>query len=235
MNCHDRSDLAPRYFSGELDPVRATEFAGHLKTCASCARDQELDAQLRRSVGAEPVDTAALDREVRGRILRRTQMRRMWIKAGIAAVFVVGILIYRYRPTPESLYAAAAQDHQREVVDHQRRTWISNSAEIDALAARQGISPAEVAAISEPGYHLNRAKLCRLNGRVFLHLVYSGGERDFSVFLRPPDSPHVARVEIEGVGNECVAKFETVHVTALVVTAGSTDAAAIAQSAARVL
>ena len=234
MNCNDRSDLASRYFSGELDAARAAEFAEHLKACASCARDQEVDTQLRK-LSAEPLDTAPLDREIRSRIARNAQMRRMWIKVGIAAAFVIGILVYRYRSAPESIYAAAAQDHQREVVEHQRRAWISNRSEIDTLAARQGISAAEIAAISEPGYHLDHAKLCRLNGRVYLHLVYSGGARDFSVFLRPPDSPRIERVEIEGVGNECVATFETPHVTALVVTAGSTEAAVIAQAAARVL
>ena len=38
------------------------------------------------------------------------------------------------------------------------------------------------------GYHMEHAKLCRLNGRIFLHVVYSDGSREFSLFLRQPDS-----------------------------------------------
>jgi anti-sigma factor RsiW len=235
MNCNDRSDLSSRYSLGELDEARAADFADHLKRCPACASDQELDAQLHRAVIAESVNAGRVDGEIRTRIARAAHLRRLWVKAGIAAAVVIGLLIYRYRPAPDSIYAAAAQDHQREVVDHQRRTWISSAPEISALAARQGLSTSDVDAISEPGYHVDRAKLCRLNGRIFLHLVYSGGPREFSVFLRPPDHPRIAPVQIEGIGNECVATFETVHVTGLVVTAGSTDAAVIAQTAARVL
>jgi anti-sigma factor RsiW len=237
MNCNDASELSPLYLSGELDAARAAELAAHLDACPDCARAVELDSRLRRAVLAERLDTTRADLEIRRRIGRQQRWRRVSIATGIAAMLAVGIVVYprvyHVVTRDSAVYAAAAQDHRREVVDHERRTWISQTEQVDALAARQGISAPPPASIA--GFHLEHGKLCRLNGHLFLHLVYANGHRDFSLFLRQPDSTDVAADRVADVGNECVAGFKTARTAGLVVTTEARDAAEIARTAAAAL
>ena len=233
MNCNDVIELSPAYLSGELDPARAAAVAAHLDSCADCARDVDLDTRLRRTVLAEPVDTATADLAIRRRVAREARLRRMSIAVGIAALLVVGIVVHRaVSVKTASVYAAAAQDHRREVVNHESRRWISEPEQMDALATRQGISATAPVAIA--GYHVEHAKLCRLNGRIFLHVVYSDGAREFSLFLRQPDA-HPTPVQVAGADGEQVAAFETAHVAAIIVTDRAADAAEFAALAAAAL
>jgi anti-sigma factor RsiW len=234
MNCNDVIELSPLYLSGELDPERAAAVTAHLNGCADCARDVELDTRLRRTVLAEPVDTANADLAIRRRVAREARLRRMSIAAGIAALLVVGVVVYRsVSVKTASVFAAAAQDHRREVVNHESRRWVSQPEQMDALATREGISTAAPAAIA--GYHVEHAKLCRLNGRIFLHVVYSDGAREFSLFLRQPDSQNPAPVHVTGAEGEQIAAFETAHVSAMIVTDHAADAAEFATLAAAAL
>jgi hypothetical protein len=126
--------------------------------------------------------------------------------------------------------ADAARDHRVEVVEHQRRTWLTDAAVIEALAERRGLSAPGAEAIAPAGYRLERGKLCRLGGRVFLHLVYSNGAREFSFYLRdssPSETfPGTARtIGNLNLGREHVAQVPSARFTALVVTDESQDAA----------
>jgi anti-sigma factor RsiW len=235
MNCNDVLDLSPQYRAGELDAERAAAVAAHLNACPDCARDVELDARLRRVVLAEPVDTAAADVAIRRRLNREIRLRRVSFAAGIAALLLVGLglMMYRAGTGSKTIYAAAAQDHRREVIEHERRAWVSQPERWDALAARQGISPSAPSAIA--GYHVEHAKLCRLNGRIFLHVVYSDGSREFSLFLHQPDSQRLTPVHVASSGGEQVAAFETAHVSAMIVADRATDAAEFARIAAAAL
>jgi len=55
-----------------------------------------------------------------------------------------------------------------------------------------------VAKVAPQGYELNRARLCMLDGRVYLHLVYAGNAGEFSVFLRQRSTEVLSR---RGAGN----------------------------------
>jgi anti-sigma factor RsiW len=228
MNCIDVADLSPLYLSGELEAARAADFDEHVKGCADCAHDVELDRRLRRAVLAEPIDTASADCAIRRVTARRSRWRPVSIAAGIAATLVVGILIYRAAARAAPIYAAAAQDHRREVIDHELRNWVTQPEQLIALASRLGISESAPASID--GYRLEHAKLCRLNGRVFLHAVYSDGSREFSLFLCQPES-HGSPIRIEGSDGQKIAAFETAHVTAMIVADRADDAAGFAQAA----
>ncbi len=236
MNCQELTELSPLYLSGELDRARAAAFAAHLDACPDCARAVEFDTRLRQAVLAEPldrkIDTEACDLRIRGAIARQQRLRRIRMAAGLAATVLLGALLYRAATHATPVYAAAAQDHRREVADHERRNWVAQPDQMSALASRLGISESLPAAID--GYRLEHAKLCRLNGRIFLHAVYSDGSREFSLFLREPDS-HASPVRITSSGGEQVAAFETAHVTALIVADRSSDAAEFARFAAAAL
>jgi hypothetical protein len=183
--------------------------------------EEEIDAQLRDAILREPLDTAGLDARIRERMDRSRIQRGKWIAAfGVAAV--VTLLIGGYWLLPNrsamALCVDAARDHRIEVIEHQRRTWLTDPAAIDAMAARRGLSaPAE--ALAPPDYRISRGKLCRLGGQVFLHFVYSDGAHEFSLYLRDRVAGQPAvRADL---GSANVALIESARFTALVVTAGS--------------
>jgi anti-sigma factor RsiW len=246
MNCADIAELAPLYIGGDLDAGRASEFDAHLKTCSACVRELEiqsrLDARLREALLAEEIDVAAVDRRIREMVaqgsladaMKRVRpVRRAWVSAaiGIAAAFLLAVAAYLLVPGRASqVYADAAGDHQDEVVQHSPRRWFTDPSQIDALAQRLGMDvvvPDELAS----GFHLEHAKICRLNGHLYLHAVYTDGTREFSLFLRPRDDEKFdARVRgfANGrllrecaSGNERLASFTTPHLNAVVATGGS--------------
>jgi hypothetical protein len=143
--------------------------------------DAQLDLELRAAIQAEPLDTAALD----ARILRELNLKRVhrgkWIAAiGIAALLAIAVGGYFLFPNRSVVVCHdAVLDHRIEVVNGSPRKWLTDAADIKALAIKQGLLvPAPV------GYRLERGKLCRLGGHVFLHLVYTDGTHEASLYLR---------------------------------------------------
>ncbi len=249
MNCAAVLNLAPLYLTGELEPERAGEVAAHIKDCASCTwelgQQRAFDAMLREAVLAEDVDSSRVERGVRLAIRRlvggepRGQgSTAMDVRvAGVAAVLVLLLAVFLMRARP--VYAAAAKDHRLEIVELQPRKWSTDRASIAALAQRQGVPDSVIDRIAPTGYHLAQGKLCFLDGKVFLHLVYANETGKVSVFLRPADRivyAHDGGVHAESHGAEHVAGFQDRKVSALFVTEQSGDAAMrFARSAAAVI
>ena len=138
MNCNDAQELSPLYRAGELDAERAAALAAHLAGCRDCARDVELDERLSKAVLAEPVDTSRADLAIRRGIDSRIRMRRVWIAAGVAAMLVVALVISRASAGSKAVFAAAAQDHRREVIDHEKRTWFSQPRSVGCAGGAPG-------------------------------------------------------------------------------------------------
>jgi len=262
MNCFDISELAPLYVAGDLDARRASEFDAHLKDCSSCFRELEtqarLDARLREVLLSEDVNVARVNRRIREMLGQQSleaavksvgPPRGRWMTAamGIAAAFMLFVAGYLLIPSRVSqVYADAAEDHRSEVIDRSPRPWLSDAAQIEALARKQGIDaaiPGELAS----GYRLARGKMCWLDDRVYLHLVYSDGTRVFSLFLRSRDAENLD-ARIRGFsngrllrecasGNEHLASFTTPHLNAIVATddsaAASLEDAKLASAAIR--
>ena len=238
MNCAAVLNLAPLYLTGELEAERAAELAAHIKDCASCAwelgQQKAFDATLREAVLAEDVDSSRVERNVRlvvGEPVGQASGRRwMFALAGFAALLLVVVFLMRARP----VYAAAAKDHRLEIVELQPRKWSTDRASIAALAQRQGVPDSAIDGIAPAGYHLAQGKLCFLDGRIFLHLVYLNEAGKVSVFLRPAD--RVEGMHAESHGAEHVAGFQDRKLSALFVTEQSGDAAMqFARSAAAII
>jgi hypothetical protein len=211
----------------------------HLHVCLSCAHElrqqQELDARLRTAILDEPLATRDLDQRIRQHVMAGTPWRWISAAAGVAAALVVGWILFA-RSTPP-VYADAAEDHRREVIEQQARHWTFENTAMDAMARGQGVSPVGIHALETAGFRLQRLKLCRLNGSVYLHLVYSDGAQEFSLFLKHDDGESAAEAADAGHhGAEHLAAFRTSGLTAVVVSDQSGDKALrLAEIAARAL
>ena len=226
MNCREVICRADLYLSGETDPWDRDAFAAHLAGCPSCEQEierlEQLNARLAEVLGKELPDAARLVESTRERISALQRRRRAALAGGIAAaILLLAAATYgvtQLVPSPR-LYAEAAQDHRAEVIDRQPRRWRTGAAAIETATQQHGLSFARASALAPEGYSLVRAKNCGLDGQRMLHLIFSDGMREYSVYLRTHRSLNgpVRMIQRDG---ERVAGFETGRFRALVVTGG---------------
>jgi len=227
MNCGDIKELAPLWHSGELDSERGAEFDAHAAGCAACAaelREQEtLDEHLRAIVAAEPANTRAIEERVRRRIARGKIQR--WAIPGLAAAAaLIAAVLWRAplstpKPTPinPAIVADAVRDHTAELINHAPRRWRADASEITTIEKTQGIQDEDVKALEATGYKLQRAKICRLGGAPWIHLVYSRDGREFSVYMRVKEDQSVPE-SAASAGSLQLASFTHGRVQAVIVT-----------------
>jgi hypothetical protein len=154
-----------------------------------------------------------------------------------AAMFLLASLGFLALMGPQGgqVYAAAARDHRLEIGERQPRRWVTDPAQIAALAERRGLPGSAVLALSAQGYHLERGRLCFVGHRVFVHTVYSEDGHEFSVYLRGRGTnplPGAIRETVNGAplrvadeGSPHVVSVETSRLTVLIVDDQSPDAA----------
>jgi hypothetical protein len=157
------------------------------------------------------------------------------IVAGLTIMLLaIGVLTRAAFRVPR-LYADAAIDHHREIVERQTRVWFNDAAAIESLAEQQGFHFSVIQALSGDGYSLEKGRICQLEGRPYLHLVFTDGAREISAYLRSRKAPGFSPLATADVGAEHLAIVNGVHVTALFVTDRAVDVTARARSAAPVL
>lgn len=223
MNCRDIEEFAPLYLSDELKDGRRAEFRVHLAECRNCAAEMDrqiaLDGRLRDAVLVELPDSAAMERSIRGRMGRERAWRFASMAAAVLFAASLGYFALRSRETP-ALYTEAALDHRLEVMEHQPRRWRSDPAEIEKLAARFNLP--DVATLVPQGYRLEHAKMCGIDNKAALHLVYTNGHQEFSVYIRARTAGDKTLREAS-VGAEHLAAFQTDRLEAVVATAESSE------------
>jgi hypothetical protein len=162
--------------------------------------DGELDDLIRSAAMAEPLNSDAVEREVRGRLHRR---RWTWLAGvGIAAALALAALGTMRVPRE---YKDAVRDHRLEVVEHRPRHWRMDPADLRRVENQHPITvPA--------GYRLKEAKTCGIAGRPVMHLVYTDGSRDVSVYVT--GHPSGAAAVIDG---QQVRPFRSGRETGLIV------------------
>jgi anti-sigma factor RsiW len=242
MNCPETASLVPLYLSGELDAARAATLVAHLQTCTSCAREVEqqrdLDTRLRDALLNEDTGSAALIPVIHRRIAVARAKRRVLTIGAIAAAVVLasGLLLRQFAVSGAvpAIFADAAKDHHREVIEKRVKKWRSEADEIAALAHRQGIPASAISALAAAGYRLDRARMCRLDGGMFMHLVYTDGTREMSVFLRPRKGDAIP-LRAEDVGVEHVVAVQSGSLAVVCVSEESRAAMNLARSAAAAL
>jgi hypothetical protein len=87
---------------------------------------------------------------------------------------------------------ATAKDHFAEIIKGQPRKWAVGE-DITGLAARAGIQ-ISIPDLAKNGYALDRARLCKLDGKTWLHLVYRGPIHEISLYLHPDDGQGQSRL-----------------------------------------
>ena len=184
------------YLSGELDPARGAAFTAHLQTCASCTAElnqqREIDAHLRAGVLTEDPDPAPLESRIRRHLAAdsATRTRLLLLAASLAAVLLVAAFMSRSAPPPARVYKDAAFDHRLEIVNQQPREWFFEETAIESLAESRNIPAAAIRRLARVGYRIEKGKLCLLDGRLFLHLVFTDGSQRYSVYLRERQGEH---------------------------------------------
>jgi hypothetical protein len=208
--------------------------------------DDELDQRLRGSILSEEIDTSRVAHAVRDHIGVPRRHVPGWAvaAAGLIAMLGAGALSYRTflkEQAAPAVCAAAAQDHQREIVDGDPREWLTDLSAIQSLGQKRGVPASAVAALGTTGYRLERGRLCFLAGQIFLHLVYSKDGSQYSVYLRsrnPPldNGPRFDNTVREvSVGPEHSAYFQTNQLTAVFIGRQAGVVASFAHSGAAAL
>jgi anti-sigma factor RsiW len=235
MNCVEALHLEPLYVSGDLDPKTMAEIDLHLGVCANCAlhwkeRDR-LDELVREAVNGKEVDAAAVIERARRQMRLSPQKAMAWKYAAAAAslVFALAATIILLRPSPRepALYSLAAEDHRVEVIDHAPREWIRGAGRIEQVLQQKVAVAGLVQTLEPDGYHIERAMVCPLANRQYVHLIYSNGAREVSFFIRQKEGEQLAGEVVDHVNGIPVhtsrakgleiAGFQSAQLTILVV------------------
>ncbi len=210
-----------RYLAGDIAESERASMAAHLESCAACreqeSAERELNRVLRLATLQDEEAARLLQERIRARMNQAPSQRRWRVPVGIAAALVAGIVVTLGASNIYGLYSAhrlcsdAAEDHEQEVVQQAPLKWVASASDVMALVNRLGGGMALPAHIGSYGFQ--RARICELGGRRFVHAVYAGPDREFSVFLGPQlpstesEIPNMKMVRAERLGTISVAEY----------------------------
>ena len=224
MNCSEVKKLIQLYMDSELEARDTLEVQRHLETCSSCNRTLQVltdqDEKLRTAARAEVVGSVILrDRVLQaigqverpvaatGRVPLGGLVGSVSVLARVAAIVLVAGLLALIllksgilHGAQNAVYADAIQDHQDHcMLENTIHRMYTDPSKIDLLTSKYcGINgPMD---LSSQGLSGARARLCALQGKAYLHLLYfkSGEQNDgtmhqgISFFVRT-DNTAVAR------------------------------------------
>jgi anti-sigma factor RsiW len=200
MRCDEFDELVSLDLSDELGPTRRIEFERHLRGCAACTslleRHRRVDELLRASLTATPVRAAAVQARVRERIQAEPTWRRIFelralrpILAAAMLAIVIAILFVAHPVTDSRAYLleTAAADHVEDItLQIEKPGWMAGEREIESMAVSWVGDARALGSFAAEGYTLVKAKPCPLEGKseMWLHLIYTRGGRDVSLFVR---------------------------------------------------
>ena len=225
MKCSEVEYMAPLYWSGELDAQATAELDRHLQSCSVCAHAMELeghgDELIQQAASSEHVDASAVLSRVRAQIAvespsARLRWRSPWRWAPLVAATAAAAALFAFVLMPKNtssptapiqtkatpavnILADAADDHHDEVVEHLQREWLYSTSEIRKLVQEGTGSSTVLTELTPDGYHVERARICELGHKNYLHLVYSDGAHEVSMFVRQQDGEQLAGAERDKV------------------------------------
>lgn len=249
LRCADVLERLPEYMADALEPPQSDEVAAHLETCPECAMalatERRLDQLVTNAVNEAAPSSAALQFRVAEHIADRPKARFPWWRmatvAASMASLVVGFAIWRGMTGYQVhlLCADAADDHKTEITEGQARRWRTAPQEISDLAKRELGSGDLPQKIEGQNLQLARARVCKLRGSRFMHLVYGSGSREVSVFLaldKPVQGPdHEGKPTPIHDEHDLGVEVSTFHIGNFVVVVASDVAAGLSTQVANEL
>lgn len=188
-----------------------------------------IDEQLRQALYAETPDASGVVAAVRTRIRQdelRKARQRLWIGIAAVAVLTAGagaswVVSRRAEPThvEAKISAAAVRDHRVEVMQNSPRRWKSSIPAMQPLLEQYRVGWPDVQSLLPVGFVLAKAKECKIDGQPALHMVFSDGSHDLSVFVRTSGLGSVLPpANLDGAE---VAGFQRGNISGIVVAAGA--------------
>ena len=205
MNCTYSDQVTDAYLSGEIE---GPEWRTHLNKCSECAAklsaESDFDLVIKHAVNEERLQTRQLEAHVRNAIRNSSPWKSpvmVLVRYSFAATAIFATLLvatFGYAKGRMDLSATcgdAVDDHQEEVIGKAPRKWKVEDKDVQALAQKMVGDPQAAQRVTPAGYHLVGARVCVLHGKRYMHLDYSDGTNQVSLFLRHRDiQPLTARV-----------------------------------------
>ncbi len=171
--------------------------------------NQDLDERIAEAFREDPADPRRVEQRVLRQISAKRQKRRAAV-AALAAAVLIAVFIGVNRPP--KLLVDAARDHRVEVMEHKPRRWTTDPAEFEP---KFGLTVAKASSLAPEGFWLLHARTCGLEGQKALHLVFTNGTREISVYVRKTTqgqkgSAHIGAEELAAARS---AEYQTVAVT----------------------
>ena len=170
---------------------------------------QDIDARIAEAFRENEMSPDRVEQ----RVLRHisAQRRRRWAAVtAIAAAVLIAVFIAANRP-PKVL-VDAARDHRLEVMEHKPRRWTTEPGEFES---KFGMTGDKARSLAPDGFRLLQARICGLDGQRALHLVFTNGSREISVYVRrtPNERDASAQIGAEQLAAASSAEYQTVAVT----------------------
>ena len=205
MNCTYSEQVTDAYLSGDIENP---EWRTHLSLCPECATklraESDFDLVIKHAVNEERLHTRQLEAHVRRALWNASPWKSpvmVVMRYSIAATAIFATLLiatFGYAKGRMDLSATcgdAVDDHQEEVIGKAPRKWRVEDKDVEALAQRLVGDPHVAQRVAPAGYHLVGARVCVLHGKRYMHVDYSDGTNQLSLFLRHRDNqPLTARV-----------------------------------------
>lgn len=201
-DCKTTIPLIGLYADNELESLATSKVAEHLERCVQCRRELEI-IQTQKRLLAEGVKSAeynatALRASIEAATIRAASFpfwslhisrAKAW-KLAAVVILLAFISLYFYQfmrnVRANSLYQAAARDHTLCSKASDAADWAQSDAAIEEKAKNFLEMEMSLPRRTATDYVLVRARLCQLNGKSFLHLVYETPDgRIASLFICP--------------------------------------------------
>ena len=156
---------------------------------------REIDKTSRRSYPATHAQNTI--RQMGGEIQRRLFFLRQTKVLLIAAAFILAVLLgvayLMISASSHIVYAAALDDHYEEVVKRASISgWHESTQEIRVFVQQELGDATFLDDLTPSGYQLAQARLCNLDGNVYVHLVYRlvyrNDARQISIYIKRRDA-----------------------------------------------
>lgn len=210
MNCRETKEILNAYVDGELDSTGSLGVEKHVQACASCLAEVENLQSLSSAIQSGGLRFAApphvrknVQAAVRAAnpVSRRAFFDWRWASA-FAAVLVMFVAVYWFRPSPENLLVndiisshirSTMANHITDVASsdsHTVKPWFSGKLDYSPPAKD----------LTEQGFRLIGGRLDYLENRTVAALVYQRSQHLINLFVWPSNDTTSTHVEMARQG-----------------------------------